>query len=267
MSAPKSPKLMSFHLKSSNPVATRLNFTKKAIEQLPPPTTARHQYFHDSGVRGLAIRVSSAGNKAFVLYRKIAGSPERITIGPYPDLSIEQARKRAAELNGRIARGENPADTKRQIRNEMTLKELFIQFGEYHGQQKKTWAEMQRIFNVYLKPFHFRKISAINRLDVTALHKSVAHSHGPFIANRVVELLSSMFNRAAEWGWQGSNPAKVPAFKETKRERFLLPEEVAAFFNAVNAEPNETIRDFIYVCLLTGARRANVQAMAWPQIA
>ena len=76
-----------------------------------------------------------------------------------------------------------------------------------------------------------------------------------------------MFNRASEWGWKGENPvAHLSLFKETKRQRFLLPEEVSAFFNAVNAEPNETIRDFIYVCLLTGGRRANVQAMAWPQI-
>jgi integrase len=58
----------------------------------------------------------------------------------------------------------------------------------------------------------------------------------------------------------------VSLFKETKRERFLLPEEVSAFFHAVDTEPNETIRDFIYMCLLTGARRANVQAMTWSQI-
>jgi len=76
-----------------------------------------------------------------------------------------------------------------------------------------------------------------------------------------------MFNRAAEWGWQGENPVThISLFKEAKRERFLLPEEVAKFFHAVDMEANETIRDFIYVCLLTGARRANVQAMRWLQI-
>jgi integrase len=261
-----SSKLTKFTAKGSNPVATRLSFTKKAIEQLPSPTKARHVYFHDTGVRGLAVRVSSAGGKAFVLYRKIAGKPERITIGPFPDMSIEQARGRASELNGKIAAGKNPAAEKREIRNEMTLQELFNQFGLSYGQGKKTWPEMKRIFNVYLKPLHLRKISTIRKLDVIALHKRIVHNHGPFIANRAVELLSSMFNRAADWGWEGSNPAKVSMPKEPKRDRFLLEEEVPAFLHAVDADPNETMRDFLYVSLLTGGRRGNVQAMSWPQL-
>jgi len=32
------------------------------------------------------------------------------------------------------------------------------------------------------------------------------------------------------------------------------------------AESNETIRDYVLVSLLTGARRANVQEMRWPEI-
>ena len=68
-------------------------------------------------------------------------------------------------------------------------------------------------------------------------------------------------------GVEGRDPAsKVSLFKETKRERFLLPEEVSASFTAVDAEENETIRDFIYIALLTGGRRSNVQAMRWPEI-
>lgn len=215
----------------------------------------------------MGIAVSSGGRKTFILYRKINRRPERISLGLYPDLSIELARKKAAELNGLIAKGENPAAQKRQVRDEMTLKELFCQFGEHHASEKRTWKEMQREFNVYLHAWHFRKISSIRRMDVLALQSSLKQKNGLYIANHVIRLLSSMFNRAAEWGWKGENPvAHVSLFKETKRQRFLLQQEVSAFFSAVDAEPNESIRDFIYVCLLTGARRANVQAMRWPQI-
>ena len=34
----------------------------------------------------------------------------------------------------------------------------------------------------------------------------------------------------------------------------------------MDAEPSETIRDFIYISLLTGARKSNVMAMAWADI-
>ena len=79
-------------------------------------------------VRGLAIAVSPLGKKTFILYRKVAGRPERITIGPYSDLSIEQARRRAEQMNADIAMGENPAAHRRAVRDEMTLAELFATY-------------------------------------------------------------------------------------------------------------------------------------------
>jgi len=267
MIAAQSPTLPKLVAKGSKLVAQRFNFTKKTLDQLSGPETGQRAYHYDTHVRGLAMAVSPAGRKTFILYRKIAGRPERITIGLYPDLSIEQARGKASELNSVIAQGANPAAQKRQIRDEMTLKELFTQFGDYHAAQKRTWLEMQREFTLYLKPWHFRKISDIRTVDVVALQTRLKQKKGLYTANHAVRLLSSMFNRATEWGWKGQNPTShVRMFKETKRERFLMPEEVSAFLTAVNKEENETIRDFIKISLFTGGRRANVQAMSWSQL-
>jgi integrase len=218
--------------------------------------------------RGLALAVSPAGKKVFVLYRKVARRPERITIGPYPDLSIEQARKRADELNGAIARGENPAAKRRIVRDEMTLGELFTTYLEHHAKpHKKTWSYDENMFDNHLHTLKLRKISDIRKSDVVGLHLRIGGKSGKYVANRAVEVLSAMFNKAIEWGWDGQNPAtKVKAFKEHKRDRFLQPEEFPAFFRAVEEEPNKTIRDYVFLSLLTGARRANVQAMRWSEI-
>jgi integrase len=65
------------------------------------------------------------------------------------------------------------------------------------------------------------------------------------------------------------NPAgkgAVEYFRETERERFLQPAEIPAFFTALDACPNETIKDYVYLSLWTGGRRSNVQAMRWDQI-
>jgi Arm DNA-binding domain len=148
----KLPKLLKFNTKGSTQVAqSRFNFTKQQLNHLPSPTNGQRAYYYDSrGPRGLGIAVSTGGRKTFILYRKINGRPERISLGLYPDLSIELARKKAAELNGIIAKGENPAAQKREVRDEMTLKELFCQFGKHHASEKRTWPEMQREFDVYL---------------------------------------------------------------------------------------------------------------------
>jgi integrase len=247
----------------------KFNFTKKLLDRVPLPENGQRAYVYDSATRGLALAVSPAGKKVFVLYRKVAGRPERITIGPYPDLSIEQARDRAAELNGAIARGENPSAKLRKVRDEMTLDEMFKAYLEHYAKvHKKTWANDQSIFDAHLNAWRVRKMSEIRKMDVTTLHSRIGSKSGKYAANRVVELLSSMFNWAIrDQDWEGENPAaKVKAFRERKRERFLQPEELPAFFKALGAELNETVRDYIFLSLLTGARRANVQAMRWEQI-
>ena len=277
------PKVFNFATKGSTSVANsdplvrsprpsgsprKFGFTKKLLDKLPLPTNGQRAYFYDSQTRGLALAVSPAGKKVFLLYRKISGRPERVTIGPYPDLTIDQARGEAGRLNGAIARGDNPASRRRLIREEATLGELFSTWLEHHAKpNKKTWSDDEGMFNKHLNAWKVRKISDIRRLDIVNLHARIGSKSGPYAANRVVELLSSMFGKGIEWGWDGQNPAtKIKAFREKKRERFLQPEELPAFFEALSKELNETIRDYLLVALLTGARRANVQAMRWEEI-
>ena len=267
------PKVSIFATTGSTSVARqkaprKFAFTKKLLDKLPLPTNGQRAYFYDSSTRGLAIAVSPAGKKVFILYRKISNRPERVTIGPYPDLTIDQARGEAARLNGAIARGENPASKRRLVRAEATLDELFQQWLEHYAKHnKKTWSDDEGMFKKHLNVWRLHKISDIRRLDVVNLHARIGAKSGPYAANRVVELLSSVFNKAIEWGWEGENPAtKIKAFREKKRERFLQPEELPAFFEALSKELNQTIRDYILIALLTGARRSNVQEMRWEEI-
>jgi integrase len=266
------PKLTSFATPGSTSVARggqgKFGFTKKLLDKLPLPTNRQRAYFYDSMTRGLALAVSPAGKKVFILYRKVAGRPERITIGPYPDLSIEQARGRAAELNGAIARGENPAGSRRSLAAETTLGELFAKYLELYAKDHvKTWKSDVKLFNLHLAHWRLRKLSSIRKVDITQLHIRIGLNSGKVQANRVVERLRAYFGKAQEWGWKGENPAlKIQAFPEQPRKRFLRPEEFQKFFVALRAEPNETMRDFFLLALFTGARRSNVSAMRWEHI-
>ncbi len=246
----------------------KLNFTKRTIEALPRPRGSARAYHWDSKTRGLGIAVTPAGKKSFLLYRKIRGRPERINIGPYPDLSVEQARGRAGELNSAIARGENPAERKRAARSEMTLAELFDTYLEKYAKvHKRSWKGDEWQFGHYLSHWRARKLSEIMRADVRLLHTHVGRLHGHYAANRLVALLHKLFAFASEEGWEQPNPAHgVRRFKEKKRDRFLDAQELRRFFAALTQEPNPTLRDFLLICLLTGARSGNVKAMRWEEI-
>ena len=75
----------------------KLTFTKAALDKLPLPPTGKRSTIHDTKATGLQVRVTSTGAKTFSLFRRSkGGEPERITLGSYPEMTIEQARRQAA---------------------------------------------------------------------------------------------------------------------------------------------------------------------------
>jgi integrase len=76
-----------------------------------------------------------------------------------------------------------------------------------------------------------------------------------------------MFNKAIHWGYNGNNPAQgIKNFQEQARDRALQPDELSAFFEALNQEANHLFKAYFYISLLTGARRSNVLSMRWDNI-
>ena len=247
-------------------VPKTFRFTKKAIADIP--AHSRLVTYHDTVARGLKLQVRPSGTKAFIFYRKIAGKPERITIGRFPDLSVEQARGKANGYNAQIAMGKNPARVKQTLRQEMTLGEFFESFlTRYAKVHKKSWKEDQKLFRLYLQRWSKRKLSHIVKSDVQQLHTDVGENNGIYVANRMLALLQTLFNRAIDLGLEQPNPAKgVKKFKEQSRDRFLQADELPRLFRALETEPNDTIRDYVLMSLLTGARKSNVVAMRWDQL-
>ena len=74
--------------------------------------------------------VSYGGSKTFYLSMKIHGKPQRIKLGKFPEISVEEARKLAIENKNTVNKGKNPNEEKRKLGTEVTLKELFNKFTE-----------------------------------------------------------------------------------------------------------------------------------------
>lgn len=252
--------------------ANAINFTKSDLAKIASPATGRVEY-NDTKVPGLQLRVTSTGVKTFCVYRwlKTAGKPERVTIGRFPQISVDQAREKAAEINAAFALGESPGEARRVAKAEMTFGDLFQLYIERHAKShKRTWREDESKFSQYLCDdkqglnIAARKLSDIERGHIAQLHARIGKSH-PVTANRVIALVSSVFGRAIEWGiYNQQNPAtKIKKFQENSRDRFLQRDELPRFFNALAQEPNDQLRRFFLLCLFTGARRGNVLSMRW----
>ena len=246
----------------------RLNFTKAALLKAPPAAKGKRDYHYDTKESGLILDVTDKGTKSFYLYKRIDGRPERVLLGRFPDISIENARTMAAKAKGEIAHGNNPQNEKRAIRAEITFEELFSEFMERYSKiHKRSWKYDEREVNKYLSHWFKRKISTINKNEIGKMHSRMGKENGIYAANRILERIKVIFNKAIEWGWQGENPAKgIKKYKEKSRDRFLHPDEMPRFFESLALEENDAARDFLMLSLLTGARKSNTLAMRWEEI-
>jgi integrase len=249
--------------------ANTFHFTKKAIDELPAPATGR-VYYADTETPGLWLRVTS--RKVFLFQRKLSGRKVRVTIGPYPAVLPEQARQEVIKMQAAAVKGEDPGAARRQARESHTFGALFARYLEGYAAEhhKDKGREAARKGRIYFAPrLANRRWEEITTPFLRKLQGAWKREHGATMANRLVEVVRGVWN----WGIRQEEPgvpvvnraAKLEAYPETERARFLNGEELRALFQALDAEA-PTWRDFFLLALLTGARRGNVQAMRWQDI-
>ncbi len=198
------------------------------------------------------------------------GRPRRIFIGPFPELSVEQARGKASHYNAVIAEKKDPAPRLQEARGEMTLGEPFDLYQANYAEARNaesTRRENKRLFKRHFEPWRERRVSEITRREFVELHAEIGKSR-PYAANHALALLSSLYNRARfDWEIPVANPAeKVRKFRERSSKRFLRPDEAPEFFQALVEEKNADMRDYVLVSLLTGAWQGNVLSMRWVDV-
>jgi hypothetical protein len=247
-----------------------LNFTVENIRAIPLP--AERITYHDTNRLsvGLQLRVTPAGTKTFCIFRRISGGqPERVNIGRFPVITLDQARRKAVEINAEISNGSNPAEVKRARRSEKKFSDLFDEYLTRHAKVKKSsWQDDLQRYNQYLaKRIGNEKLSDIDRTKIAKIHSDITLSGHPTVANRVLALISGIFGWAINAGLAELNPATgIHRNREVSRDRFLQSDELPRFFTAIEEKTSSTMRDYFLISLLTGARRANVLSMRWIDI-
>ena len=251
------------------PEKTTANFAVKTLDVLEPaPPGKRYRVYH-AAIPGFFLEVTDRGTKTFKFRKRMGRQIQTLTLGRYPELKIAAAKRMATRYAGAMVEGTNPQDAKVAEREELTLGEFFQEYMERHAKpHKKSWKQDETQFRLHLEKLKSRPLSSIEHSDILNRHLAVRDAAGPYAANRMLALVHCLYEKADEWGfYAGKNPArKIKRFREQSRERFLEADEIPRFFQALADDDNETVRDFLLICLLTGARRANVQSMAWDQV-
>ncbi|HAU0815517.1 TPA: tyrosine-type recombinase/integrase [Legionella pneumophila] len=262
-----------------------MKITKTAVDKLPIPVsntqgrTAQKRYYDDT-MKGFGVRVTSGGTKAFFVEKQIKNKLSRITLGRYPELTVEMARKEAQKLLGQIAIGVDPVAEKRAEKmREMTLNEVFNDYIQVRKSLKhNTLYNYKKVLGTAFANWINKPFLEITKDKVAKHHKKLGKERGEAYANLAMRLLRALFNFAAGQyeDSQGrslitENPVKRLSqtrawYRVERRQSFIRAHELAAWYLGVQQLQSEVLRDYLMLIILTGLRRQEAATLRWDQV-
>lgn len=246
----------------------RLKLTARRIDSLHASAGRQVDYW-DIDHPGFGVRVAGGGRKTWIAMYRHNGRLRRHSLGTYPAVSLADARHQTLQTMARVAAGQDPAAERRALRDAETFGDLAEEYLERHAKVKKrSWKEDDRILKAELLP-HWKHtpLRDLKRRDVRNLVQVIAARPAPIMANRTLALVRKMLNFAIESEWMEANPASLipkPGIEQS-RDRVLTPDEIKAFWVAVEEEP-AVIRAWLRLRLLTVQRGGEVVRMRWSEV-
>lgn len=250
-------------------IEKKFNFTDERLRKIS--SDGKRLMVYDTKQPGLAMRITASGAKTFCFS---AWDPRRkrstdVTLGTYPKVTLTKARELARQRADDLAGGIDIVGQSQEERNEPTLDEAFKRWVEKKAAKGKTswFIDVQR-YNKHISPvFGGRRVGDITGKQVESWFLLLPQKTGlsTTSANRLLVIIKTVFNQELR---KYPNPCDgISLNRETSRERFLRPAELPAFFEALESEETPPyLRDFVYLGLYTGARKANLLAMRWADL-
>ena len=253
------------------------NLTDRKIASLKPEKNLIEWW--DEKIPGFGVRVSPKGKKTwFVMYR-FAGLRRRFKFGRYPEVCLEEARRRARKALADVSESKDPAQYKKAeealIKRERLEAKTFGQLAqlyldEYARLNKRSWQEDERIIRKLLTPeFGTLNVKDIARTHVRGFLRGMA-AKTPVQANRTHACLRKIFNWAIKEelvDLEGNPAAGIsnPGGRETPKERSLSDDEIRAAWKEMEADSTAPKRA-LQLILLTGQRPGEVVGLRWEEL-
>ena len=253
-----------------------ISLTARMVAAETPPTgyTAKGKEIMqsdlwDSRVVGLGLRVSRSGSKSWTLRYRIGRRQRRMTLGPYPTLSLADARQQARAALRDAALGVDPARVKHEQRDADTFGELADRFIEEHAKpKKKSWKEDQRLLKKDVLPhWRHRPAQQIQRRDVREIVDAVARRGAPIMANRLRAMLHKVFAFGVQVEIVDFNPVTGTPRPgvERQRDRVLTEDEIRTLWEATE-QMVPPMAAFFRLRLVTAQRGSEVGDMRWSDV-
>jgi integrase len=249
-----------------------MKFTQASISRIKVPAGKSEQIEFDETMPGFGLRIR-AGEKGehrtFIAQYKIGAKHRRMTLGNAAKVTLEDARKEARRIFGKVAAGDDPAADK-TIGRAAASNTLGVIITDYLAakttvMRPRSLIEATRYLDSYWSSLHGLAPSSVNRATVAAQSRVIAKTNGNSAANRARAHLSAMFCWAIGEGLCDQNPVIGTNKQEENgpRERSLTDAEIAQVWLAC---PDNDYGRIVQLLMLTGCRRAEIGALQWSEV-
>lgn len=228
------------------------------------------QKLFDGG--GLYLAVQPTGGKLWRMAYRVSGKPQTASFGPYPSVSLQEARQKREELKAKLRAGEPVKEPKKAVG--MTLDDAHTAYWSGRKDLSESYlSNERRAFEMHVQPFlgerEVREISraevldVLNKMDAAGLHDYV---------RKVRMWLAQLWDWAIEQGQAVDNPPRSikpeRAFGSRSVESFASLElsGVHAFMDRLSYEPELQSVLACKMLALTWVRTSELRMMEWSEI-
>ena len=175
--------------------------------------TKKQQKLFDGG--GLFLLVTPKGSKLWRMKYRFGGIEKLLSIGPYPQISLADAREKREEASKLVANGIDPGEKKKaqKIANTEETDTFEIIAREWHSKFSANWAKSHstkiiRRLESYVFPWLGKKpIKSINAPDLLSAMRRIEAKGILETAHRALQNCGQVFRYAVATGRAERDPA------------------------------------------------------------
>jgi integrase len=247
--------------------------TELQIKNLKP----RDKRFAVSDGRGLALEVMSTGAASWRFRYQLKGKTEKVSLGPYPILSLKEARIRRDELAAMVFRGESPARQKQLEKFAMANSTSVQDFAERYfteviEKHRKNPIQLRRYLKNEIYPaFGSMAVRDVTAQDVQRLVFRKRDNGFEAAAAELRNLIKRIFDYGIVCGLVAVNPAHATPMRfitrARPRTRSLSPDEIRVYLRVLyRSNIRRQFKLALHIILLTLVRKSELLQARWADV-
>lgn len=226
---------------------------------------------------GLYFKINNSGSASWFYRYAINGSRREFTLGEYPEVSLSEANRLAAEAKNLVKSGLDPIEeSKREFRQKtITCDALFDDW--FHKDIAPRLKHPNIPYRIYTKDISpvIGKLSlhTVSPIDVRRVLERVRESGRPTIANDTLMYMKQLFRHGRKLNLLLNNPAedfneRDAGGEEKSRSRHLSEEELVKSFEVFRQHIRSFGIDNYIACslfVMLGVRKSELCEAKWSE--